>query len=71
MITLEATNNIGKSSKTTITVFKSGDGKAADEGGILGEYSTLIFTACVSVVLLVVLIVVSRIKRGKTDEKEN
>lgn len=71
VITLEATNNIGKSSKTTITVFKSGDGKAADEGGILGEYSTLIFTACVSVVLLVVLIVVSRIKRGKTDEKEN
>lgn len=71
VINLEASNKVGKTSRTSVTVYKEGSSSSSDDGGILGEYTTLIITAGVSIILLAVLIAVSRIDRSKTNEKEN
>ena len=69
VIDIEATNGIGRNSKTSITVYKSGEDKLIKETSFLSKYSTLIISLGVSIVLLVVIIVVAR-KGGKKNEKE-
>ena len=69
VIDIEASSIVGKNSKTSITVYKSGEDNIIKETSFLSKYSTLIVSLGVSVVLLVVIIVVAR-KGGKKNEKE-
>ena len=69
VIDIEATSIIGKSSRTSITVYKAGEDNAIDENSFLSKYSTLIVSLGASVVLLIVLIVIAK-KGGKKHEKE-
>ena len=68
VINIEAGNSVGKTSRTTLTVYKSGDEGLVSDTSFLGQYSTLIITLTVSAVLLAVFIVLA--KGGKKDEKE-
>lgn len=69
VIDIEASSLVGKTSKTSITVYKSGENKLIDETSFLSKYSTLIISLGASIVLLVVLIVISK-KGGKKNEKK-
>lgn len=69
IINIEASNTMGKTSRTTFTIYKSGDSGIVSDTSFLGQYSTLLITFAVSTVLLVVFIVAVR-KGGKNDEKE-
>lgn len=71
VINIEASNAVGKASRTSVTVFKEGGDSVVDDVNIFGEYTTLIITFGVSVVLLVVLIVIARRDRSKANEKED
>lgn len=71
VINIEAGNAAGKTSRTSVTVFKEGNSSMADRVDILGEYTTLIITCGISLVLLAILIVIARKDRSKTNEKED
>ncbi len=68
IISIEASNTVGKTSRTTLNIYKSGDSGIVSDTSFLGQYSTLIITLTVSVVLLVIFIIAA--KGGKKDEKE-
>ncbi len=70
-INIEATNEFGKTTRTSITIYKEGEGSITDGTGIFGQYTTLVISAVVSVVLFVILILVSRKGKGAQNEKEN
>ena len=68
-IDIEATSIIGKSSRTSITVYKAGADNIVEDTSFFSEYSTLLISLSVSILMLVVLIVIVK-KGGKKNEKE-
>lgn len=68
-IDIEATSIIGKSSRTSLTVYKAGAEDNVEDTSFISKYSTLIVSLSASIIMLVVLIVIVK-KGGKKDEKE-
>ncbi len=69
IINVEASNSVGKTSRTTLTIYKSGDEALVSDTSFFGQYGTLIVTFSVSTVLLIILIIVVK-KGGHKDEEE-
>lgn len=69
IISVEAANTVGRASRTSLTIYKSGDSGLVKDTSFLGQYATLIITLAVSVVLLVLFIIVTK-KGGKKNEEE-
>ena len=69
-IDIEATSIIGKTSRKSITVYKSGSDAGEKDTGLFGKYSALIISLSTAIVLVVIIFIVAR-KEGKRNEKEN
>lgn len=70
VVTIEATNSIGRTTKKLVTIYKKGATSLAQEASIFGEYTPMIITAVVSVALLAVMIIVIKMAGGKKNEEE-
>ena len=69
-IDIEATSIIGKSSRTSVTVYKAGTDDGIKDTSFISKYSTLIVSLSASVMLLAVLCVVVKKGGKKKNEKE-
>lgn len=67
VVSVEASNAVGKTSRTSLTIYKSGASSIVSDTSFFGQYSTLLITFVVSLVLLAILIVIVK-KGGKKDE---
>ena len=70
IIDIEATSIIGKSSRTSVTVYKAGTDEGIKETSFISKYSTLIVSLSASVILLVILCVIVKKGGKKKNEKE-
>ncbi len=69
VVTIEATSQIGKTARKTVTIYRESSDTATEAGNILTEYMPLIITLGVSLVFIVVLILASK-RKGKKHEKQ-